>query len=378
MPVQRNVVLTSFSQQFVGFGSCFAQNLKGQLERFQFDFYWNRDICAHYATDSLLQTLRRASGEEEHLDEEFVHVNGNPEDIVLINYFKVRYFGPNAKNMALCTRKILDDELIDKIKEGDIFVVTLGNSRIFTPKGGNTVACNIYGIQASECNIRQQTVDDVEMGLNEILDVLIKIRGGRSLKLFVSISPQRYFYDTSMLDVSSLENNCIMKSTLRVAVDSFCRSRKHDGVIYFPAYEMVVDELRLYETLSGYDHMHINQEFTPPYVVKRFLNNHASDDVLKNLPVIEGFPDLAQETVLDLSRGSCGKNPAITAAWMGYFERLLDASEYIVPKKIWMAALDALGKLDLLDELKELCRNRILSRAVEEVINEWAHKVQGN
>ncbi|MEI6033607.1 MAG: GSCFA domain-containing protein [Verrucomicrobiae bacterium] len=375
MPVNREIILTSFDQKFVGFGSCFAQNLKGQLERFQFEFYWNRDICAHYATNSLLQTLRRATGAEEHMDDELMKVKDNPEDIVLINYFKLRFFGPSAREKAIATRISLDAELIDKIKDGDIFVVTLGNSRVFTPKEGKTIACNFYGLSSNDFCNRQQSVEEVENDLNEILNIVLKIRNGRELKLITTISPQRYFYDPSTLDCSTLENNCIMKSTLRVAVDRFAKTRKNDGAVYFPAYEMVIDELRLYETLSGYDHMHINQEFTPPYVVKKFLKNHASDDVLENLSVIEGFNELVQETNLDISRGASSKHPDIVAAWMGYFERLLKASQDIVPHKTWFFALDALGKLDLLDELKALCSKRILSPAVEKVISDWSHHV---
>jgi hypothetical protein len=38
--------ITDFAGQFVGIGSCFAQNLKAEIQRYGFEFWFNRDICA--------------------------------------------------------------------------------------------------------------------------------------------------------------------------------------------------------------------------------------------------------------------------------------------------------------------------------------------
>ncbi len=49
----------------------------------------------------------------------------------------------------------------------------------------------------------------------------------------------------------------------------------------------MIDELRHFETLSGYDYLHINRDTTPAYVVKRFLLSYASEAVIDQLPLLD-------------------------------------------------------------------------------------------
>ena len=371
MEHSKDIVLSSFDQKFVGFGSCFAQNLKSIIQPFHLSFWFNREICAHYVTNTLLQTLKRASGAEPHQDDEFYQVDGNQNDIVLVNYWKLRFFGPSALANAHEARENLDRELLQKVVEGDIFIITLGNSIIFKSNKLTTIPCNLYSLTIDDFFVYQQTPEDVERDLNEIHSILLRIRSGRPFTMFISISPQRYIYDPKHLDIgcSALENNCHSKSVLRVAVNSFVKSKASEGVRYFPAYEMVVDELRLYETLSTYDHMHINQDFTPRYVVKKFLNRHASDAFLGVLPLIEGLSELLEETNLDLSRGATGTNPFIVEPWVEYFNRLVIASREIFPRQLWDFALDCAGKLGIAEHLRNAFADEHLTGDVKTVVS---------
>jgi hypothetical protein len=371
MPPKREVLLTSFAQKMVGFGSCFAQNLKSVLDNYYFPFWFNRDSCAHYTTDTLLQTLRRASGIEEHREDEIVHVHGDSNDIVLINYFKTRFYGPDALENARKARTTLDAELVANVKDADVFIITLGNSRVFVPNNRKTTACNIYGLGVEDFTAYQQTPAEVERDLREIRDILLRIRAGRPLTLILTVSPQRYFYDPSTVERSTLENNCLMKATLRVAVDSFVRAHPNEGVHYFPAFEMVIDELRLHETLSTYDHLHINQDFTPRYVVKRFLKFHASDGVLANLPLVEARRELIEETKLAFSRGATPTHPEILAGWRTFFEGLVAASEETTHAFLWKLTLEAARDLKMLDHVAPELRSDALSPDVQRMLESF-------
>lgn len=376
IPPIREIILSSFDQKFVGFGSCFAMNLQAVLQPYHLSFWFNREICAHYVTNTLLQTLKRASGIEPHLEDELFRVNENPEDIVLVNYWKLRFFGPNALATAREAREKLDQELLKHVAECDIFIITLGNSLIFRPKTRCTIPCNLYGLTFEDFDIYSQTPEDVESDLNEIHSALLHIRNGKPFKMLISVSPQRYLYDPVFLDCSALENNCLMKSVLRVAVNRFVKSKLTEGVFYFPAYEMVIDELRLYETLSTYDHMHINQDFTPRYVVKKFLKRHASDDVLGVFPIIEGFNELIEETELDQSRGAQGTHPSIVEHWVDFFMRLVAASSDVFPRQLWTSALTFAGRLGIAGHLKEALSGEILSNDVKAALSEFFYEME--
>lgn len=74
---------------------------------------------------------------------------------------------------------------------------------------------------------------------------------------------------------------------------------------------------------------------------------------------------------MNLSRGATSKHPEIVANWQNFFERLIAASEQVVPMKLWFSALHMVRKLDLLDEIQALFQGRKVSPAVEKVVDDW-------
>jgi len=98
------------------------------------------------------------------------------------------------------------------------------------------------------------SVEDNIRQLERITESIARIRGGSLPNIFITLSPQRYFFSNNLPGCEGvtcqLSDNSLSKSILRVAISAFIN--KHGGPIeYCPSYEMVLDELRPYDTLEN-------------------------------------------------------------------------------------------------------------------------------
>ena len=104
---------------------------------------------------------------------------------------------------------------------------------------------------------RLSTVDDI-VGIWR--DQIFRLKShNKDLKIILTLSPVRHTRDT-------LEGNAVSKSTLRIAIHQL--TEEFDFVFYFPAYEIVMDELRDYRFFEK-DMIHPNKEATA-YLWDRF------------------------------------------------------------------------------------------------------------
>ncbi len=281
-------IIKDLNTTFLTFGSCFAVNLKKVLNRFGFDVHYERDGCNHYSTDSLHQLLERLKDNISIDDDSLYSFNETGTDVVAYEYFGVRYYGDGAKQKCISHAKKIDETLKTQIKKRDVIIITLGTSLSFRHQNGKVISA-LKGMPLDICSANLQSVDDIKNQLSNIYRALVDIRGNNYFKLIFTVSPQRYNWQKEFCGKGFLQYHNISKSTLLLAVNSFVDEHKDRNAIYFPSYELVMDELRLYESLSTYDHLHVNQDLTPKYVVKRFLNTFASDGVVKSLIAMENL-----------------------------------------------------------------------------------------
>lgn len=333
----REELFTDFSQWFVSFGSCFAQNIERVLDPYGVHFWFNRDICAHYSVASIRNTLEQVATGREHTEDEIYHFDDERGGIVPMKYFyKRRVHGENATEAAFKRMKQLDDECRSEIKNCDHMLITLGTSRIVRKKDNGMVVACATGMPKDKWDLEMTTVEESVEGLESILESVKTIRGGTLPNMFFTISPQRYWFGNDILgDVSPVVDNCLSKSILRVALDQFVKNHSSESVHYFPAFELVIDELRVFESLSHYDFLHIEQEFTPNYVVKRFLESYASDDILRQLTLV----DQSKLLVHDLKKEVDENLPLDDSFFVGKVDSLIQCAREVVGDHTWSPKL---------------------------------------
>ncbi len=303
--------LTSFDTKILTIGSCFAQNIQSVLQHYSFDVYFERDICAHYSADSILYMLKNLKRKKTVEDLFFYRRDGT--DVGAMAYNRVRYFGEDAVEKCIQRCAQLDNELIEQIKTRDFFIFTLGTVYSARDNKGRVI-CSFYGFSTDHVEWHSSTASDVQVQLEDIYETLVSIRGNSNFKLVLTVSPQRYNWSSEITGKGFLQQNAFSKSSLLIGVDAFLEQHK-ENACYFPAYELVVDELRLYETLSTYDHLHINDSLTPKYVVKRFLKAYSSEHVLKGLVLLESLSYLNDHTKSFIDKGLKFNDPALFPYW---------------------------------------------------------------
>lgn len=346
MNLPQSPVIKNLGTKFLGFGSCFAQNLQRLLEPFSFPFYFNRSICAFYSTPPLRQTLEWLVEDRIHTEEELYFFDNTQSDISSYRHFRLRNYGKDALSRTIDEINELDRELRQEISDSDMFIVTLGTALNGYMKKNGFAICSFFGVPQDEAFYKVISPQEVSQDLNEIYNSLLKLRNNKPFELFITISPQRYNWTSTVSGMPPLMENFLSKSTLRVGINDFIKKKDLSSIHYFPSFEMVIDELRLYESLSIYDHLHINQEGTPKYVVKRFLQQYCSPAVLDSLPLYEDLKRVHDLSSARIKAGAEINSKHIKFAWESIFNRIKELSNTVCTDSFVAIAKEHLLKLE--------------------------------
>ena len=112
--------------------------------------------------------------------------------------------------------------------------ITLGTAFVYTRRG--VIVGNCHRLPSAQFDRRMLTAVEVAGFLENIATTLTRFNP--QLKIVFTVSPIRHLAD-------GLSDNCLSKSTLRVAIDETVK-RHQSTCSYFPSYEILVDDLRDY------------------------------------------------------------------------------------------------------------------------------------
>lgn len=166
------------------------------------------------------------------------------------------------------------------LKEAEWLLVTLGSAFVYELENKDVVA-NCHKVPTDKFNKRLLSVDEVVDGLATMQQALSTFNPG--LKIIYTISPVRHLRD------GFIENNR-SKATLIHAIHRLVEAG--EKVFYFPAYELVIDDLRDYRFFAE-DMVHPNYAATN-YVWEKFMAaciEEASRQLMKEIAVIAAARD---------------------------------------------------------------------------------------
>jgi len=159
----------------------------------------------------------------------------------------------------------------DFLKSADWLLITLGSAFVYELENGEVVA-NCHKVPTDKFNKRLLSVEEVVSALQQMQTQLLGF--SPSLKIIYTISPVRHLRD------GFVENNR-SKATLHLAVQQLVQI---GNTFYFPAYELVMDDLRDYRFYAE-DMVHPNYAATN-YVWKKFIAtcvDEPSQDLMKEI-----------------------------------------------------------------------------------------------
>lgn len=211
--------------RIVMLGSCFSTEIGERMEHDGFAVSCN-PMGVLYNPASIATAVERATGGIHYRREELVEHEG----VWHCLDFHTVYQGPDADRLLKRVNRDLDI-LGERLREADVLVITLGTSWVFElidrRWGERRVVGNCHKLPGTMFGRRRMEVDDIADRWARVTDSLGK-------RVIVTVSPIRHTAD-------GLHGNQLSKSTLLLAIE-----RMGDRVEYFPAYEIILDDLRDY------------------------------------------------------------------------------------------------------------------------------------
>ena len=167
------------------------------------------------------------------------------------------------------------NSLWEVMAAGSVLIVTFGTAWVYELKEQQGyVVGNCHKLPAEKFDRRRLSVMEIVERWDSLL-VALK-RKFPQLKVIFTVSPVRHLKD-------GFEGNSLSKSILRIAIDEICG--KHSYCCYFPAFEIVTDDLRDYR-FYGEDLVHPSS-MAVDYVWEKFKETFLDKDALELLSECE-------------------------------------------------------------------------------------------
>lgn len=246
----------SFSDRIMMLGSCFTDNIGKQLKNFGFDISIN-PFGTLYNPISILQSVRRLVSDEPFTQDDCIPM-GAGSDLVCSFSHHTSFARTDVESFLADANKALE-EAREYFHKCNKVIITLGTSWCFRHLEKDLIVSNCLKRPAGEFARERLSVSQTAAALKEIIEICTDERGGERKDIIFTVSPIRHFKDGA-------HGNQLSKASLLLGIDE---ALDH-GVEYFPAYEIVMDELRDYRFYAE-DMCHPSSQAVD-YIRERFLD----------------------------------------------------------------------------------------------------------
>jgi hypothetical protein len=242
-----------YSDQLLLMGSCFAEEIGERLQGHYFDALVNPHGIL-YNPISITQALHTYLDHKQYTLEDLFRQG----DLYHSWDHHSRFSGLNPDEV-LQGINTHQSAAAERLENADWLMITLGSAHTYTLQDTNRLVGNCHKVPAAAFHKKLLTAQDIISALDNLMHRLFF--RNRKVKILFTISPVRYVRD------GVVENN-LSKAILLQAVHHMVN--KFDRLFYFPAYELVMDDLRDYRFYKE-DLVHPN-EMAINYVWEHFIN----------------------------------------------------------------------------------------------------------
>ena len=254
----------SYSDKIIMLGSCFSDNIGGQLADLGFDVCVN-PFGTLYNPVSIMKSVERLISRTPFTAEECVQIGAGDERFCSFSHHTsfaredIEAFLDNA-NMAL-------ESAASHFRQSSKVVITLGTSWCFRHVGTDRIVSNCLKRPASEFARERLSAGETASCLEAIMDLCRHaaedIPGFQQKQFIFTVSPIRHFKDGA-------HGNQISKAGLLLGIEQAMESNCGSKADYFPSYEIMMDELRDYRFYAE-DMCHPTKQAVD-YIRERFLS----------------------------------------------------------------------------------------------------------
>ena len=151
-----------------------------------------------------------------------------------------------------------------QLQKAKWLIITWGTAIVYERKDTGEVVANCHKVPNNQFIKRILSSNEIVTSFETMLSNLPP-----NLNILLTVSPVRHLKET-------LELNSVSKSTLRIACHQL--ANKHNRVKYFPAYELILDDLRDYRFYKS-DMLHPDEDAID-YVWYKFLQTYFDKSTL--------------------------------------------------------------------------------------------------
>lgn len=225
----RGAVSISLKDRIFVLGSCFADNIGGKMVDLGFDVCVN-PFGTIYNPVSVCNSIARLTSGIPFTEDECVPMGAGSD--LICSFSHHTSFARRTDDEFLNVANACLEEASRRWKAATKVIITLGTAWIYEYTRSGEVVSNCLKINAKEFTRRRLTV-------RETTTLLMNMVARHPDKEFIfTVSPIRHLKDGA-------HGNQLSKSTLLLALDEVI-AKFPERCEYFPAYEIVLDELRDY------------------------------------------------------------------------------------------------------------------------------------
>ncbi len=268
IPIQNNPVL-DYQIPVLATGSCFADRMSDHLKKAQFSVLAN-PFGTLYNPVSMAQNLFGLT-----MKNDLVQNNG------LWHSFRHHSDFSSADQSALVEKMQATDVSVEKhfaISKSTV-LVTFGSAQVFTFEG--EIVANCHKLQSNRFQNRLLQVAEI---VNSWTALLAKYPNH---DFVFTVSPVRYMRE-------GMHQSNLSKSILLLAINQLVE--QFENAMYFPAYEVVIDELRDYRFYKE-DLVHPNNQAVN-YVWSKVKSHLMTERTLAMIDDLEKVVQMQQHTLL--------------------------------------------------------------------------------
>lgn len=210
-------------------GSCFAEHMAQKLRKLRFSVERNPGGIL-FNPESIRLELESILAEQE-LDEALIL----QRDELFYSFTAHSSLFANSKAELKALVMTRHKQALEFIKRCRLLALSFGSAFVYRHKGLNTVVGNCHKQAQQDFDKVMLSPEEIVQAYQPLLERLKSLKPG--LQILFTVSPVKYLRD-------GLEQNALSKATLLLAVHRlvaafpFCH--------YFPAYELLTDDLRDY------------------------------------------------------------------------------------------------------------------------------------
>lgn len=233
-------------------GSCFADAMGARLAENKFKV-WNNRMGTVYNPISIHRQL--FFGLENKLPSADSYLRN--EEINFNYHFHSSFSSPQKEDLEKKIHTAVA-ESNDFLAKANRIIITYGTAFVYRLKSNNEIVANCHKSPSAYFTKSLLTESEILESFQHLYSRLKLINP--DCKIILTVSPVRHLKDT-------LELNCVSKSVLRLACHSMASQFTH--VEYFPAYEILLDDLRDYRFYKT-DRLHPTDEAID-YIWEKFV-----------------------------------------------------------------------------------------------------------